>query len=260
MRGLFALLMFLWPGAALAQSDCIALAANPSVVIPVAYAPTEGLRIRYLDHSMFALTLPDGLMAVTDYNGHIGNPDVVPGVVTMNHYHDTHFTRTPDPRIPVVLPGWGSFGHPAAIDLDLGPLRIRNVTTDLRGPFGEGGEADGNSIFIFEAEGLCIVHLGHLHQELSPQKRAMIGRVDVLMAPVDGAFTMSQQAVVAEIRALHPRIVLPMHWFTPEVRDGFLALMARDFTLREMGPEADVTRESLPLTPEVWVMTPALFP
>ena len=178
----------------------------------------------------------------------------------MNHYHDTHFTNHPDPRIPVVLKGWGTFGHPAAIDLDLGRLHIRNVTTDLRGPFGEGGEADGNSIFIFEAEGLCIVHLGHLHQELSAAKRAAIGRVDVLMVPVDGAFTMSQEAVVHEVEALHPRLVLPMHWFTPEVLSRFLALMARDFAIAEGGPDVTVTRESLPARPQVLVLTPTLFP
>ncbi|NBZ89850.1 MBL fold metallo-hydrolase [Stagnihabitans tardus] len=260
MRALLVLALVFAPGLARAQSDCIALAANAPSVIPAAFAPEEGVAIRYLDHSMFALTLPDRLMAVTDYNGHIGNPETVPAVVTMNHYHDTHFTRTPDPRIPVVLPGWGTFGHPAAVDLDLGPLRVRNVTTDTRGPFGEGGEQDGNSIFIFEAEGLCIVHLGHLHQELSPAKRAMIGRVDVLMVPVDGGFTMSQEAMAAEIRALHPRIVLPMHWFGPETLKGFLATMSAWPVEILAGPELVVTRDSLPEAPKIVLLTPALFP
>ena len=260
MRALVALALALSPGLALAQSDCIALAANEASVVPAAYVPEEGVAVRYLDHSMFALTLPDGLLAVTDYNGHIGNPDTVPAVVTMNHYHDTHFTKTPDPRIPVVLAGWGTFGHPAAIDLDLAGLRVRNVTSDTRGPFGEGGEQDGNSIFIFEAEGLCIVHLGHLHQELSAAKRAMIGRVDVLMVPVDGGFTMSQDSMAAEIRALHPRIVLPMHWFGPDTLAAFLATMSSWPVETIAGPELVVTRESLPQAPKIVLLAPALFP
>jgi hypothetical protein len=55
-------------------------------------------------------------------------------------------------------------GIPAEHRLDLGDMLVRNVTTDTRGPFGEGAQRDGNSIFIFEAAGLCIGHLGHLHQ------------------------------------------------------------------------------------------------
>lgn len=251
------LLLLLWFGSpALAGSDCIALASREAEIVPVVSVPVAGVTIRYLAHAMFALTLPDGMMAVTDYNGEIG--DALPAVVTMNHYHETHYTAHPDPRIPVVLKGWGSFGHPAAVDLDLGPLHIRNVTTDLRGPFGEGGEADGNSIFIFEAEGLCIVHLGHLHQRLSAAKRAMIGRVDVLMVPVDGGFTMDQGAMAEEVRSLHPRLVLPMHWFTEDVRSAFLAKLG--YPVRATGPEVTVTRETLPQAPEVLVLTPALFP
>lgn len=255
MRWIAALVLMTAP--ALAQSDCIALSGLEPQVIPATYAPEQGVAIRYLDHAMFALTLPGGLMAVTDYNGDIG--DTEPGVVTMNHYHDTHFTPTPDPRIPLVVPGWGSFGRPASVDIDLGPLRLRNVTTDTRGPFGEGGAQDGNSIFIFEAEGLCIVHLGHLHQALSPAKRAMIGRVDVLMAPVDGGYTMSQDAMAAEIRALHPRIILPMHWFSEAGLAGFVAAMPDLPVTRLPGPDLVVTRETLGES-RIVILSPALFP
>lgn len=80
-------LMLLWPLAALAQSDCIALAARDPDILPASYAPAEGVAIRYIAHAMFALTLPAGPMAVTDHNGHVGNPDVVPAVVPMNHDH-----------------------------------------------------------------------------------------------------------------------------------------------------------------------------
>ena len=258
MRWLALTLLWTLPAAAAVPSDCIALAEAGPRIERAAFVPEAGVSIRYIGHSMFGLILPDGLLAVTDYNGQIGA--ALPGVVTMNHAHDTHFTDHPDPRIPVVLRGWGSPGLPAAIDVTLGALRIRNVTTDLRGPFGEGGAQDGNSIFIFEAEGLCIVHLGHLHQELSLAKRAMIGRVDVLMVPVDGGFTMAQAAVAEEIRALHPRIILPMHWFTPATRDAFLALMP-DYPIRRLdGPEITVTRDSLPERPEILLLTPALFP
>ena len=44
-------------------------------------------------------------------------------------------------------------------------MLVRNVPTDIRGWGGQAIENYGNSIFVFEAEGLCIGHLGHLHHE-----------------------------------------------------------------------------------------------
>jgi hypothetical protein len=178
-----AMLVFLaHAGAALAEgrrdSACLAMSEGEAQVIPAAFgAPLEAetVRIRFLGHASFALETAGGTLAVTDYTGYIGNPDVVPNAVTMNIAHDTHFTDTPDPRISLVLRGWGDIGQPAQIDEELGDLRVRNVTSDLRGPFGEGGRKDGNSIFIFEAAGLCIGHLGHLHQVLSDAQHAAIG-------------------------------------------------------------------------------------
>ncbi|OZA12672.1 MAG: hypothetical protein B7Y02_07055 [Rhodobacterales bacterium 17-64-5] len=265
MRWFLALLMLL-PGLARAESlpsDCIALAARDQATVPVRYGvplPEGVVRIRYIDHAMFAIETPGGLMAVTDYNGKIGNPDVVPEIVTMNNYHDTHYTDHPDARIPVVLRGWGPPGAPAVIDLNLGEMRIRNVTSDLRGPFGEGARKDGNSIFIFEVAGLCIVHLGHLHQVLDPAKLAQIGRVDVLMVPVDGEYTMDQTAIAGVVRSLHPRLVLPMHWFTPEVLQTFLARMPEYPVKLVPGAEIDVSRQGLTEPPHTVVLTPALFP
>ena len=243
------------------QSSCIALAGMPEALqlaefgAPLAAAT---VRIRFLGHASFALETAGGLLAVTDYTGFIGNPMVVPDAVTMNIAHDTHFT---DPLIPHVLRGWGRFGFPAVVDLDLGDLRIRNVTTDLRGPFGEGGRKDGNSIFIFEAAGLCIVHLGHLHQIPNPVQYANIGRVDVVMVPVDGGFTMTQDAMIDVVGRLHARVVIPMHWFTLQSLHDFLAKMEGSWVIEDrQGPELEVSLGSLPARPTVVLLTPALFP
>ncbi|MBC7736692.1 MAG: MBL fold metallo-hydrolase [Candidatus Saccharibacteria bacterium] len=254
-------------GATLAQdripSDCIALAsANPSVV-PVRFGDQLGLDqvlIRYLDHAEFAIAT-SSVMAVTDYNGSFTTADQVPNVVTMNNAHGTHFTDSPDPRIPLVLRGWPVDGVPAAHDLDLGDMRIRNVTTDLRGPFGEGARRDGNSIFIFEAAGLCIGHLGHLHQIPSPAQYAVIGRLDVVMVPVDGGYTMDVAVMADVIRRFNPRIVLPMHWFTPEGLSRFLVELNRDYEITVSDtPELMVTRATLPQKPTVVVLQPAPLP
>ena len=66
----------------------------------------------------------------------------------------------------------------------------RNIPTNIR-MWGEGGtRLNGNSIFIFEVADLCLVHLGHLHHELTREDLGVLGEVDVLMVPVDGGVTL----------------------------------------------------------------------
>ena len=63
---------------------------------------------------------------------------------------------------------------------------------------------DGNSIFIFEVAGLCIGHLGHLHHKLDETHFAAIGRLDIVMVPIDGTYTMSLDGVSEITRRCAP--------------------------------------------------------
>jgi L-ascorbate metabolism protein UlaG (beta-lactamase superfamily) len=262
-----ALALTLLAAPALAQeripSHCIALAEAEPQVIPATLA--EGLEpdsvlIRYIDHASFAIVTPDGTTAVTDYTGYIGTQDIVPDVVTMNNAHTTHWTPTPDPRIPHVLRGWGEGAQPADHRLDLGAMLIRNVTTDTRGPFGEGARANGNSIFIFEAGGLCIGHLGHLHQIPSDAQYAMIGRLDVVMVPVDGGYTMRQSDMADVVRRMRSSVVIPMHWFSEQSLQAFLTEMSAEFTVVETGgAQIALSLDDLPGQPTIMVLDPAFI-
>lgn len=244
-------------------SHCIALAAAAPRVMPVALK--DGLQdnqvlIRYIDHASFAIVTLDGTVAVTDYTGYLGTVDLVPDVVTMNNAHSTHWTASPDPRIPHVLTGWGDGREPADHRLDLGPMLIRNVTTDTRGPFGEGARANGNSIFIFEAGGLCIGHLGHLHQIPTPEQYAAIGRLDVVMVPVDGGYTLRLQDMAGVVRRFRSSVVIPMHWFSRGSLNAFLAEMSAEFTVVETGgAQIALSMRDLPSEPTILVLEPAFL-
>ena len=247
------------------QSNCFALADagrervwQASIGEPL---DAEHVRIRYLAHASFAIEAQGGVLAVTDYTGLVGNPDVVPDVVTMNNAHSTHWTGNPDPRIPHVLEGWPADGQPAFHELDLGAMLVRNVTTDTRGPFGEGARADGNSIFVFEAGGLCIGHLGHLHQIPDEAQYASIGRLDVVMVPVDGGYTMSTAAMGEVVSRLRASVVIPMHWFSGASLQGFLAEMAGQFQVVDVGgPDLMLSLQDLPGSPTIMVLEPEYIP
>ena len=264
-----ALFLIALSSAAMAQerrpSHCIAVAeSTPGVeyVQPVAYTdpvPEQSVRIRYVTHASFLLQTEGGLSAVTDFTGFLGNVDFIPDVVTMNHAHSTHWTAHPDPAIPHVLPGWGEeFG--AGIDhyVDLGEMVIRNVSTDIRSAWGEGVEPEGNSIFVFEIQGLCIGHLGHLHQTLSDAQVAQIGRLDVVFVPIDGTYTMDQPAMMDVVSRLRATIAIPMHWFSQYTLADFVALTDADGLAIELHGESTlrVSLDTLPERPTLLVLPP----
>ncbi|WP_299502907.1 MBL fold metallo-hydrolase [uncultured Roseobacter sp.] len=243
-------------------SHCVALAENApgfEYVVPASLGPVadETVRIHYITHASFLIRSHGGLNMVTDYTGFTGSAPFIPDVVTMNHAHDTHWTANPDPAIPHVLPGWGPFGEGISHHLDLGEVLIRNVSTDIRSQF-SGIETKGNSIFVFELAGLCVGHLGHLHHEPDAAQYAALGRLDVVMAPVDGGYTLDLPTMIRVLKRLRSSVVIPMHWFSLFALDDFLAGMSDDFTVVEVGgPSLDMSLDRLPGRPTVMVLRPA---
>lgn len=212
----------------------------------------EGVRITYLGHSTFFIETPGRVRIATDYNGWF-KPTPLPTIVTMNKAHSSHYTLSPDPDIAHVLHGWRDDGGPADHDLVVGDAYIRNVPTDIRG-WGGAMEENGNSIFIFEVAGLCIGHLGHLHHELTDKQYAEIGRLDVLMVPVDGGLTMGPQSMSHVVERLRSALILPMHRRGPPIA-AFLSMFDEGFdvSLSETA-SVDVSTATLPRRPLILVL------
>ncbi len=268
---IFAAVAFLhsmWPIPAHAQdarppvSQCQAIARSlpdvtfasfkPSSALNVQATARDEVKITYVGHSTFLIETPDGVSIATDYSGWYAPPKV-PDVVTMNKAHSSHYTLTPDPAIKHVLHGWGDNGQPADHDVVVGDAYIRNVTTDIRSG-GATMEPDGNSIFIFEVAGLCIGHLGHLHHELDDTDYAEIGRLDVLMVPVDGGLTMGAESMSRVVTRLRSSLILPMHRRGPPV-SSFLQMFGDGFD-KSFAAEASVTvsMRSLPKKPLIYIL------
>ncbi|APX91003.1 Zn-dependent hydrolase [Brevirhabdus pacifica] len=219
--------------------------------------PEEMVRLSYLAHASFLIETPGGLSAVTDYTGFIGATDFFPDVATMNRAHETHWTAMPDPRIPHVLKGWGPTAEGVEHRLDLGEMLVRNVNTDIRSAFDETVDRNGNSIFVFEVAGLCIGHLGHLHHEPDAAQYAALGRLDVVMAAVDGGTTLDLPRMMRVLRRLRSSVVLPMHWFRGGSLERFVAAASAEFDIRQEGENSvTLSLRSLPRRPTVIVLRP----
>lgn len=240
-------------------SHCQAIAQGPERVMHAAFGePLEQdhVRIRYIDHASFVIETPGGLTAVTDYSGYTGRADWVPDVVTMNNAHITHWSAVPDPRIPHVLEGWADGAGEKLHELDLGEMLIRNTHTDVRSR-GGGVRANGNSVFVFEVAGLCIGHLGHLHHPPDDAQFASIGRLDVVMVPVDGGYTMATAEMAEVVKRFRSSVVIPMHWFSGASLDVFLDDMAGAFDVVRPGiSDLDLSLADLPRRPTIMVLEP----
>ncbi|WP_420853688.1 MBL fold metallo-hydrolase [Shinella kummerowiae] len=214
----------------------------------------EEVRITYVGHSTFFIETPAGVKIATDYNGWY-KPPALPTVVTMNKAHSSHYTMTPEPGIEYVLHGWQDGSEKGADhDVVVGDTYIRNVATDIRN-WGGAMEANGNSIFIFEVAGLCIGHLGHLHHELTEKQYAEIGRLDVLMVPVDGGLTMGAESMSRVVQRLRSSLILPMHRRGPPISQ-FLSMFGTGFdAVTDEDASITVSIRSLPKRPTIHILS-----
>jgi L-ascorbate metabolism protein UlaG (beta-lactamase superfamily) len=233
------------------------VATRPPALIPaalrVAALERDQVRISYIGHSTFLIESPQLVRIATDYNDYI-KPPVLPDIVTMNHAHSTHYTGNPDPGIKYVLRGWAEDEKPARIDVQYKDVRVRNVPTNIRS-WGGGTERHGNSIFIYEAGNLCIAHLGHLHHTLTQQQLNEIGRVDVVMVPVDGTMTLDLEGMFEVIRSLKAPLIIPMHYFSMFTLERFLERARQDGDVETAEvPSVVVSKSSLPAKPKVLVL------
>jgi len=210
----------LGPGVQVASLDGVPLAQRGEG------SPNRAV-ITFVGHSSYQIDTPQGVRAITDYNG-VNGFGRHPDIVTMNNAHGTHFTDDPEDGITHVLRGWPSEPgqSEAKHDVTLKDMRVWNVPTNAR-DWGTGAaRINGNSIFIYSVGDLCIAHLGHLHHRLTKEHLEELGRIDVLMVPIDGSFTMGVPYMADVIKSIDPKIVLPMHYWGRYQLDRFMGLMA----------------------------------
>ncbi|TCT06859.1 MBL fold metallo-hydrolase [Aquabacter spiritensis] len=218
---------------------------------PVAAEAAE-VRLTFIGHSTFLIESPKGVTIATDYNDYV-RPRTVPMVATMNRAHDTHYTNNPDPGIAHVLRGWNPDGGQAQHEVTLDDVWIRNVPTNIR--YGSTTLYDGNSMFVFEVAGLCIAHLGHLHHLLTADHLEALGRIDVVLAPVDGSYTLDIEGMVETLKAINAPLIIPMHYFSEWGLDRFLSRLGRDYEItRSASATVLLSREKLPGKPTVLVL------
>jgi L-ascorbate metabolism protein UlaG (beta-lactamase superfamily) len=106
-----------------------------------------------------------------------------------------------------------------------------------------GEERGKNTIFIIEADGLRIAHLGDLGHGLSDDLVSEIGSIDILMVPVGGVYTIGSKQAAEVVNKIDPYFIIPMHFKTQGINEQkFAGLEPVENFLKEVG----MTVENLP--------------
>jgi L-ascorbate metabolism protein UlaG (beta-lactamase superfamily) len=164
------------------------------------------VEVTWYGHAAFLITTGQGIKIITDpYKpgggiAYTAIPDEA-DIVTVSHDHTDHNYVEGLPGKPQVIKGAGR-------------LEVRGIVVEGFAAYHDashGAQRGHNTIFIFDADGIRICHLGDLGHVLSDKEVQQIGQVDVLCIPVGGFFTIGPQEATTVTSQLRPHLIFPMH-------------------------------------------------
>lgn len=163
------------------------------------------MRITWFGHACFRLSGRTAAVVTDPYDLSIGiapAEELAADVVTVSHGHYDHANVALVRGIPAVVRGAGTFA--------VAGVHIEGVGTyhDEAG----GAKRGENVVYVIEIDGVRVCHLGDLGHPLSSDQVAALGRVDVLLVPVGGTYTLDGRAAADTVRAVRPAYAVPMHY------------------------------------------------
>lgn len=192
------------------------------------------MEITFIGHSCFKIKGKDVSLVIDPYDSKIGyklpklEADVT--LITHNHFDHNNFQAVNGTKLLINGPG----------EYETHGVLIHGVRTFHDDK--EGVERGDQTIYIIDIEDLTIVHLGDIGHELTKDALEKISRVDVLMIPVGGNYTINAKTAAQVISSLEPGYVIPMHYQTPDLT-GVSGLETLDKFLKEMGIEGAPKQE-----------------
>ena len=186
------------------------------------------MKIKWLGHSCFLITTSKGYKILTDpYDHTVGYKveNIDADIVTISHEHFDHnyraMLKNMDKAIFLDKPGSFSFKD--------GLIEVKGVSTFHDSE--SGAKRGKNTVFVFGIEGIKICHCGDLGHILTEIQIEEIGKVDILMVPVGGIYTIDYREASIVCSLLKPRWIIPMHYKTEMLKfstdgvDKFLKVM-----------------------------------
>lgn len=130
-------------------------------------------------------------------------------IVTISHQHDDHNNLDAIKDDPFVI------DHPGEYETKgIFVYGIPSYHDDK-----QGAERGLNTMYYIKAEEMHILHLGDIGHPLTDDQLERISKVDILFIPVGGTYTINADKAIEIIGQLEPRIVIPMHYMIPGLKD-----------------------------------------
>ena len=214
--------------------------------------------LRYIGHASFEWVTPTGTHIIIDpYHNSF-----------WLHWFDESFPKLKADFVLVTHP---HFDHNAVSKIEGNPQVIDKAEIIQRTDFTIQGitghharsrkHGHRNLIFIIEINGVRFCHWGDNDANVTDELRNELGRIDILMLPVDESEHLLTLSEVAKlIENLSPKVVIPMHYYNPGLTSPCSTLKPIDHWLSQQSgiqkvPAAgvNVLSDRLPPTREVWV-------
>ncbi|GAH71186.1 unnamed protein product, partial [marine sediment metagenome] len=165
------------------------------------------MKIKWLGHASFLITSDAGTKIITDpyvTGGGLSYGEIKESadIVTVSHGHGDHN------NVAAVQ------GNPAVVK-EVAPVEIKGIKFNGIPTYHDsaGGKERGNNIiFCFEVDGMRVCHLGDLGHQLGDKEVAELGKVDILLIPVGGFFTIDASVATEVCSKLTPKVIIPMHY------------------------------------------------
>lgn len=213
------------------------------------------MKIKYLAHSAFLITSAKGTKIVTDpYEPEdelrYGEITETADIVTASHQHTDHnYVRS-------------IRGNPKVVKTseEVKGIKVKAVSAyhDAIG----GSRRGPNTLFCFDVEGVNVCHCGDLGHELSIDQIKAVGKVDVLLVPVGGTFTVDVKGAARVAEQLKAKVIIPMHYKTDKTDLPIAGveefLKGKDNVVRSGNSELELTVEKLPGVSQIIVLKPSL--
>lgn len=227
-------------------------------------AEEQILTLTYLGQSSFLVEAAGRLILMDPFDPGfgLGRIAVEADLVTISHEHLDHNYAAGGGRQARVVRGLTPQGDWSGEVLEDSGLYLYTVPAyhDRNG----GVWLGKNSIFVIETAGLRLAHLGDLGHPLGEREKGLLGRVDVLLVPAGGEYTLTPAEALRVIEETAPRVAIPMHYRSRKNPDpalgsleDFLDLQP-SFPIRYPGGPVIFTPGSIPASTEIWVLEPIL--
>lgn len=202
------------------------------------------MKITHPGHSLFLLELQNGTVLATDpYGGDFGYPTkhIRADAVLCSHTHGDHHGLDMLTGAYTLVETAGTHALPGGARVTALPSYHDDANGAKRGP---------NLLLLIEADGLRVAHLGDLGHPLTEEQLAALGRVDLLLLPVGGFYTIDAATALAQMQRIRPAVCVPMHYRTAVNADWPIAPLADFLALAGEAPiparELTLSADALP--------------